>query len=40
MGGGGGGGVLKGTLVFRFGPNLEVKFLPKPKLNNTSRDSR
>ena len=26
--------VLKGTLVFHFGPNLKLKFWPKPKLNN------
>ena len=26
--------VLKGTLVFRFGPNLKLKFWPRPKLNN------
>ena len=25
---------MKGTLVFRFGPNLKLKFWPKPKLNN------
>ena len=25
---------MKGTLVFRFGPNLKLKFWPKAKLNN------
>ena len=25
--------VLKRTFVFRFGPNLKLKFWPKPKLN-------
>ena len=26
--------VLKGTLVFSFGPNLKLKFWAGPKLNN------
>ena len=26
--------VLKGTLVFCFGPNLKLRFWPRPKLNN------
>ena len=34
MCGGWWGVVLKGTLVFIFGPNLELKFWPRPKLNN------
>ena len=28
------GGGFTVSLVFRFGPNLKLKFWPKPKLNN------
>ena len=33
MGGGWWVVVLKGTLVFCFGPNLKLRFWPRPKLN-------